>query len=131
MAKGFGHLLASGSHGLFEESNIDGVFVSRFSNDSLLYSHNRFGYALRSTEGFGGFHLQALWNANLTADAQRQFWANFVESGPGFRFRFDSLPASPMVSISFLRGAYLMNDGNPRRPNYNELRVSVWYAIAR
>ena len=129
--KGFGHLLASGSHGLFAESNIDGVFVSRFSNDSLLYSQNRFGYTLRNTEGFGGFHLQALWNANLTADAQRQYWANFVESGPGFRFRFDSLPASPMVSISFLRGAYLMNDGNPRRPNYNELRVSVWYAIAR
>ncbi|HLH43499.1 MAG TPA: tetratricopeptide repeat protein [Bryobacteraceae bacterium] len=128
---GFGHLLASGSHGVFEESNIDGVFVSRFASDSLLYSQNRFGYTLRGAEGFGGFHLQALWNANLTADAQRQYWANFVESGPGFRFRFDSLPASPMVSVSLLRGAYLINDGNPRRPNYNELRVAIWYAITR
>jgi hypothetical protein len=129
--KGFGHLLASGSHGLFEESNIDGVFVGRFSNDSLLYSQNRVGYTLRGAEDFGGFHLQALWNANLTADAHRQYWANFVESGPGLRFRFDSLPASPMVSISFLRGVYLINDGNPRRPNYNELRVAIWYAITR
>ncbi|HEY7338361.1 MAG TPA: tetratricopeptide repeat protein [Bryobacteraceae bacterium] len=129
--KGFGHLLASGSHGRFFESNIDGVFVSRFSDDSLLYTQNRAGYTLRSAEGFGGFHIQALWNANLTADAQRQYWANFVETGPGMRFRLDSLPASPMVSISYMHGAYLVNEGNPRRPNYNELRIGVWYAITR
>jgi hypothetical protein len=84
--KGFGHLLTSGSHGLFAESNIDGVFVSRFSNDSLLYSQNRFGYTLRSAEGFGGFHLQALWNANLTADAQAAILGEFCRIRPRLSF---------------------------------------------
>jgi Tfp pilus assembly protein PilF len=128
-SKGFGHLLASGSHGRFAETNDDSVFVSRFSNDSLLYSQNRAGYTLRSTEGFGGFHLQVLWNANLAVDAQGQYWANFVETGPGVKFRFESAAWSPMFSVSFLRGVYLVNEGNPRRPNYNELRVGIWYAI--
>jgi len=128
-SKGFGHLLASGSHGRFAETNDDGVFVSRFSNDSLLYSQNRAGYTFRSTESFGGFHLQGLWNANVTADAQGQYWANFVETGPGVRFRFEAVQWSPLFSVSFLRGAYLANEGNPRRPNYNELRVGIWYAI--
>jgi Tfp pilus assembly protein PilF len=130
-AKGFGHLLATGSHGLFAETNLDGVFVSRFGNDSLLYAQNRLGYTLRSAEGFGGFHWQILWNVNATADAHRQYWANFAETGPGVRFRFDALRASPMVSVSFLRGVYLVNEGNPRGPNYNELRVGVWYAVSR
>ena len=128
-SKGFGHLLAAGSHGAFAETSDDAVFVSRFSNDSLVYSQNRFGYTWRSGEGAGGFHLQALWNANVTADVQRQYWANFAETGPGLRFRFESLPASMLFSVSFLRGAYLVNEGNPRRPNYNELRVGIWYAF--
>ena len=128
-SKGFGHLLAAGSHGAFAETSDDAVFVSRFSNDSLIYSQNRFGYTWRSREGAGGFHLQALWNANVTADVQRQYWANFAETGPGLRFRFESLPASMLFSVNFLRGAYLVNEGNPRRPNYNELRVGIWYAF--
>ena len=65
----------------------------------------------------------------MTADVQRQYWANFAETGPGLRFRFESLPASLLFSVSFLRGAYLVNEGNPRRPNYNELRVGIWYAF--
>jgi hypothetical protein len=127
--KGFGHLLSSGSHGSFAETNDDGVFVSHFGNDSLLYSQNRVGYTLRSAEGLGGFHIQVLWNANLTVDAQGQYWANFAETGPGVRFRVESIPASLLFSVSYLRGAYLVNEGNPRRPNYNELRVGVWYAF--
>jgi hypothetical protein len=68
---------------------------------------------------------------NATADAHRQYWANFAETGPGVRFRFDALHVSPLVSVSFLRGVYLVNEGNPRGPNYNELRVGVWYAVTR
>ncbi len=126
-AKGFGNLLTKGSHGLFAETNMDGVFISRFGNDSLLYSQNRAGYTLRSAET-GGFHGQILWNANVTADAQRQYWANYVETGPGVRFRFDNSPV--LFSVSLLRGAYLVNEFNPRRPNYTELRVGVWYAFS-
>ncbi len=54
-AKGFGNLLTKGSQGKFAETNIDGIFISRFSNDSILYSQNRAGYTLRSAEGLGGF----------------------------------------------------------------------------
>ncbi len=131
-AKGFGNLLTKGSHGLFAETNLDGVFISRFNNDMLLYSQNRAGYTLpsiragRSAET-GGFHAQLLWNANITADAQRQYWANYFETGPGVRFRLDKSPV--LYSVSLLRGAYLVNLYNPRRPNYTELRVGIWYAF--
>lgn len=127
--KGFGNLLTAGSRGLFAETSDDGIFVSRFSNDSLLYSQNRAGYTFRAAEGFGGFQSQFLWNANLTADAHRQYWANYAETGPGARFRFQKLPF--LFSVSLLRGAYLANSGNPRRPNYNEVRVGVWYSFTR
>ena len=43
-AKSLGHQM--GSHGLFAETNDDGVFVSRFQNDMLLYSQNRVGYTI-------------------------------------------------------------------------------------
>ena len=71
---------------------------------------------MRSAET-GGFHSQVLWNANVTADAKRQYWANYVETGPGVRFRFDNSPL--LFSVSMLRGAYLVNEYNPRRPNYS------------
>ncbi len=29
--------------------------------------------------------MQVYWNANVTFDVQRQYWANFVETGPGIR----------------------------------------------
>jgi Tfp pilus assembly protein PilF len=120
-SKGWGHLIGAESPGLFAETNDDGIFISRFSDDSFLYSQNRAGY----TAG----NAQFLWNANVTADAQRQYWANFVETGPGLRFRFAGLP--PLFSVNLLRGAYLFNQFNPRRPNYNEVRVGVWYAFTR
>ena len=119
--KGLGHLIGAESPGAFAETNDDGIFVSRFSDDSFLYSQNRGGYTL------GNF--QMLWNANVTADAQRQYWANFVETGPGLRFRFNGMPF--LFSANLLRGAYLFNQYNPRRPNYNEVRVGVWYAFTR
>jgi len=28
-----------------------------------------------------------------------------------------------------LRGVYLINEGNPRRPNFNEFRAGLWYAF--
>ena len=124
-SKGIGNTF--GSRGLFAETADDGIFVSRFHNDSFLYSQNRAGYTLRDTEGF---QAQLLWNANLTADAQRQYWANFAETGPGTRFKFQSLPAF-LFSANLLRGVYLTNVGNPRRPNYNEVRVGVWYSFTR
>jgi len=56
---------------------LDGVFVSRFGNDFLVYDQTRLGYAFGPTTLRG----QLSWNANLTFDSQRQYWANFGETG--------------------------------------------------
>lgn len=130
-AKGFGDLLVRGKHGLFAETNDDGLFVSRFGNDALLYSQNRTGYTFRPAEGLGSFHVQLFWNWDATVDLLGQYWANYVETGPGVRFKFESMPAPMMFSVSALRGAYLVNQANPRRPNFNDLRVGIWYAFTK
>ena len=129
-AKGYGHLLNS-SKGLFFETNDDAVFVSRFQNDMLYYSQNRAGYTFAAAEGFGGLQEQLFWNANATADRLHQYWANYLETGPGLRFRFRNLPKSVLFSVNFLRGAYTINLDNPRRPNYFDLRIGIWYAFSR
>jgi tetratricopeptide (TPR) repeat protein len=129
-AKGFGHLMNS-SKGLFYETNEDGVFVSRFQNDLLLYSQNRGGYTLAPMEGFGGVQAQLYWNANLSTDRLHQYWANYVETGPGLRFRFRDLPKSLLFSVNFVRGVYMVNLDNPRGPNFFDLRAGVWYAFTR
>ena len=129
-AKGFGHLMNS-AKGLFYETNEDGIFVSRFQNDLLLYSQNRGGYTLAPMEGFGGFEAQLYWNANITTDRLHEYWANYAETGPGLRFRFRDLPKSLLFSVNFLRGAYMVNTDNPRRPNFFDLRAGFWYAFTR
>lgn len=109
-----------GPRRLFAETNDDGVFISRFDNDSLLYSQNRTGRSF-------GESIQVYWNWNATVDAKGEYWANTVETGPGVRFRVSPL----QFTVNFLRGAYLVNQSNPYRPNYNEVRIGVWYAFTR
>jgi Flp pilus assembly protein TadD len=128
-AKGFGHLMNS-SRGFFSETNDDAVFVSRFQDDMIYYSQNRSGYTFASSEGFGGFQPQLYWNANVNADRLHEYWANTVETGPGVRFRFHEFPKA-LFSVNLVRGAYLINLDNPRRPNYFDLRVGLWYAFTR
>ena len=107
-----------GPHRLFAETNDDGVFISRFGNDSLLYSQNRTGRTF-------GENVQVYWNWNATVDATGEYWANTVETGPGVRFRLNPL----QFTVNFLRGAYLVNESNPYRPNFNDVRIGVWYAF--
>ena len=127
--KGIGHLLAQGSHGLYAETNDDLIYVRRFDNDVLLYSQNRGGYTLRQPEtGLSGLHAQAYWNWNVTTDVKGLYWANTIETGPGVRFQFAGLPF--LFSVNALRGAYLVNAGNPRGPVFSDLRVGVWYAFS-
>jgi Flp pilus assembly protein TadD len=126
-AKGFGHLLNS-SKGPFFETNEDGIFVSRFQNDLLLYTQNRSGYTFSKSESLG-FQIQLYLNYTATVDRLHQYWANYAEIGPGLRFRFSGLPKSMLFSVNFLRGAYLINQDNPRRPNFFDLRAGFWYAF--
>jgi Tfp pilus assembly protein PilF len=126
-ARGTGKTLASKSPGAFADTTLDAIFVSRFGNDSLLYSQSRFGYTL----GPPALRVQVYCNANATVDAQRQYWANFLETGPGLRFRASAIPTGMWVTVNLLRGAYLVNQGNPRGPNFFDLRMGVWYAFTR
>jgi Tfp pilus assembly protein PilF len=112
--------IVRGAHHLFAETNDDGVFISRFDNDTLAYSQNRTGRTF-------GENFQIYWNWNATVDAKGEYWANTVETGPGVRFRLNPL----QFTVNFLRGAYLVNQSNPYRPNFNDVRIGVWYAFTR
>ncbi len=120
-AKGWGHVI--GSHGAFVETNADGVFVSRFLDDFLVYSQTRAGYSLGPA--------QVYWNFELTTDSLRQYWANFADMGPGVRFRLPETPKAMLFSFNLLRGAYTINQYNPRSPNFWDFRAGFWYAFTR
>jgi Tfp pilus assembly protein PilF len=99
----------------FAATTLDALFISRFNNDFLVYSQNRAGY--------GALY----WNFNLTTDARRQDWANFVETGPGVRL---PLAESLYVTFNALRGRYLLQNAD-RKPEFNDFRAGFWYAFTR
>ncbi|MEO8592658.1 MAG: tetratricopeptide repeat protein [Candidatus Solibacter sp.] len=99
------------------ETTLDALYVSRFDHDFLLYSQTRAGY------DFGP--LQLHWNANLTVDAKRQDWANFVETGPGIRL---PIAQSMYLMFNLLRGEYLI-DNPSRRSTFHDVRAGFWYAF--
>jgi len=119
-AKGFGPQMGGEKRGWFFTTNDDAVFVSRFENNTLMYGQNRVGYTLHR-------RAQALWNINCTIDARRLWWGNFCETGPGARWHLGSL----VFSIDWVRGRHLVNEGNPHRTVYSDLRAGFWYAITR
>ena len=127
--RGWGAAANNGERGWFTEAGGDAVYVSRYNNNILMYGQGRRGYTLPPLKG--GFYLQPMWNFNWTADAGRQWWGNFAETGPGVRVRWDSLPPNVSLRLDVLRGAYLVNRDNPHRPNYWDVRASLWYAITR
>jgi hypothetical protein len=99
----------------YAQTNLDALYVSRFDHDFLIYSQSQLG--LRNL----------YWNLNLTLDAKRQDWANFVETGPGFRI---PLRESMYLTFNALRGRYLID--NPSRPStFNDLRTGLWYSFVR
>jgi tetratricopeptide (TPR) repeat protein len=108
--------------GWFRDTSVDALYISRFDKDYLVYNQSRLGYAASR-------HVQLYWNANFTVDAQRQYWANFVETGPGVRLSSPLLPRSMWIAVNLLRGAYLVNENNPRRPNFTDFRLGAWYAF--
>jgi tetratricopeptide (TPR) repeat protein len=101
------------------DASLDALYISRFNQDFLLYTQSRAGYS------FG--LLQLHWNGNLTIDAKRQDWANFVETGPGLRV---PLAQSMYLTFNALRGRYLI-DNPSRRSTFNDLRAGCWYAFTR
>ena len=103
----------------FADATGDALYISRFNQDFLLYTQSRAGH------NFGP--LQLHWNGNATIDAKRQDWANFVETGPGFRI---PLAQSMYLTFNLLRGKYLI-DNPARRATFNDFRAGCWYAFTR
>jgi hypothetical protein len=101
------------------DATVDAIYVSRFDHDFLVYDQSRIGRLARP--------LQLYWNFNLTLDAKRQDWANFVETGPGLRV---AVAPSSFFTVNLLRGAWLGKESNPRRPNFTDLRAGFWYAFS-
>ena len=126
--RGLGANLTPGRRGAFLETNFDGVYVSRFEDNLIGYWQLRPGYRLPDR---GRLRAQVFWNFNVTTDRNRAYWANFGETGPGIRFRLPGVSPPMNLDIHFLRGVHLVNEFNPRRPNYYDLRVSLWYSFAR
>ena len=104
--------------GWLADATLDALYVSRFDHDFLAYLQSRGGHS------FGPVQLH--WNGNVTIDAKRQDWANFVETGPGLRV---PLSQSMYATFNLLRGAYLI--ANPsRRATFNDFRAGLWYAFS-
>jgi len=126
--RSFGATLGGESAGPFAELNVDAVFLSRFQDNVISYWQMRHGYRLPP---LGMLRSQLFWNTNVTFDRRREYYANFTEFGPGVRFRVPLLSPPLDMTISGLRGVYLINLFNPRKPNYYDLRVGLWYSVAR
>ncbi len=124
-AKGFGHLLGSRTPGLFYETTGDAVYISRFDKDWIFYSQHRAGMTFRLPSGISA---QTLFNVNYVRDVKAQYWANTVEVGPGIRLHGPWMPPGMYLATDFLRGFY--TETSPR-PNYNDVRVSLWYAVTK
>ncbi len=128
--KSFGHTLGGESPGWFFESNLDGIYVSRYENDLMLYAQTRAGVTLPAPEALGAVQTQLFWNNNIIRDAKSLDWANYVETGPGLKFRWPWMPRSLAFTVSAVRGAYTVPQYY-RRPNFNDVRAGFWYAITR
>ena len=122
-ARGFGQSLGAEAPGWFADVTSDGVFVSRFGNDFLVYSQLRSGY----TAGPAAWRTQFHWNGNWTVDAKREDWANYVETGPGLRFAPSWFPRGSYVTVDYFWGQYT---GEFRR-GFRDFRAGVWYARTR
>jgi hypothetical protein len=123
----YGTSIAAEHSGWFLETLADSVFISRFDDDLINYSQNRVGYS----SSLAGFKIQPFWSNNLTFDVKRQYWANFVETGPGFRFHPPGAPPSLAITVGVVHGVYLINEGNPHGPNFNDFRAGIWYAFTK
>jgi len=126
--RSFGATLGGESAGPFAELSVDAVFLSRFQNNVISYWQMRHGYRLPQ---LGRLRSQLFWNTNVTFDRRREYYANFTEFGPGVRFRVPFLSPPLDLTISGLRGVYLINLFNSRKPNYYDLRVGLWYSVVR
>jgi Tfp pilus assembly protein PilF len=124
-SRAVGQSMGAERGGWFADAAVEGVFVSRFGDNFLIYDQMRAGY----TAGPQSFRTQVYWNANVTLDVRSQPWANFGETGPGVRIHQSAMPPSMYFTFNLVRGAYFVNQAGARRPNFDDFRAGVWYAF--
>jgi tetratricopeptide (TPR) repeat protein len=122
-SKNLGQAGLGGEGGPFLAHTSDGIFISRFQNNTMVYLQNRAGYSLRQLP------VQLYFNFNLTFDLRRLYWANFAEIGPGLRLRLPGSPAGLYFFADLVKGRNLVTQDNPRPANYTDLRAGLWYAF--
>ncbi|HEY4086034.1 MAG TPA: tetratricopeptide repeat protein [Bryobacteraceae bacterium] len=122
-----GAALNSERPGWFLEAAADAVYISHFDNDLIFYGQARAGYTFWRP----GAHAQIFGRQNLTLDAKSQYWANFSETGPGFRLHPAWLPSSLWIGVEALRGRYLRGSDLNGKSGFHDLRMGVWYAFTR
>lgn len=126
-AKSFGTLLGSKNSGFFYENTGDAKYVSQFDKDWFLISQNRFG----RTFHIGSTSAQLLLNATYLYNFKNEYWADYFEMGPGIRIHLRWMPPNVYAMTDLIHGVYTNNLGNPRKPNYNDIRVGFWYAVTK
>jgi tetratricopeptide (TPR) repeat protein len=125
-ARTFGRALGGERPGWFLETTGDAVYISHFDNDLILYGQARAGY----TFGLPGAQAQIFARQNLTLDARRQTWANFMETGPGVRLHPAWLPAPVWIGVEALHGTYLRGS-EMGESDFHDVRLGVWYAFTK
>ena len=99
-AKGFGNLLTRGAHGLFAETNDDGVFVSRFAQRLVaLFAESNWVHVAPDGRR-GEFHAQLYWNWNATDGYARPILGELRRDRTGHAVRFGGMPKSLLFSLN-------------------------------
>jgi hypothetical protein len=122
-ARGFGAANLSSEGGWFATTTVDGVFLSRFDNNTLFYGQNRIGVHAPTKP------IQFYINLNLVGDLKRMDWANYVEIGPGVRWRAPGLPKALYLFADLVYGRHLLKGDSTRARRYTDFRAGVWYAF--
>jgi len=126
-----GPSLLAKTPGWFAETMNDLVYIHRFDRDTLAVSRNRIGQHFGNTDALGGLQFQLFVNLNANSDFKRQAWANFLETGPGVRFRWSWMPPSVSLTFSALRGHHTIKRIDGRPNTYTDFQAGLWYAHTR
>lgn len=120
-AKGWGHQLNAETPGWYYLMENSANYASRFANNVMIATQNRVGY----TPG----RWQAGLFFSVSTDTRREYWANYYEIGPNFRTRLPRLPQNLFLNVELVRGQNYVQRGNPRKANYVDARIGLWYAL--
>jgi hypothetical protein len=96
--------------GFFVDTSADGLYMSRFDKDYLLYGQSRAGYVVSRA---------ALFERQSNRRREEPNLGNFAETGPGVRVSSALLEKSKWITANWLHAIYLIG-------NHSTFPMSVW-----